>query len=230
MMQIVVEPIWIREDAALQELCERLAHQAAIALDTEFMRTDTFYPIVGLLQINDGRQTFLIDPLSIKDTDALKKIMVNKDVTKVLHSCSEDLEVFQTWLGVAPVSIFDTQIAAAFVPLGYSLSYANLVKTLLNVEIPKDETRSDWLQRPLSVSQIQYAALDVVHMLIVYGKLLQMLKQRVVNIQTRNNFFVILTCFFDNVFKIIIFGKNNKFVQGMINIKVGFFTYNNHTT
>jgi ribonuclease D len=72
--------------------------------------------------------------------------------------------------------LFDTQIAAAFAGLGFSLGYSGLVKSVLAIEIPKDETRSDWLQRPLSIAQLNYAALDVAHMLIVYGKLLQLLK------------------------------------------------------
>src|SRR5690606_7177308 len=72
--------------------------------------------------------------------------------------------------------LFDTQIGAAFAGLGYSLGYAALARELLGIDIPKGETRSDWLQRPLSVAQCEYAALDVAHLLIVYGKLLQQLK------------------------------------------------------
>jgi len=173
---ISTEPVWIDNAEKLAELCDKWKDQAAIAVDTEFMRSDTFYPIVGLLQIGDGKGCYLIDPLAITELQPLRGLMSNQQVTKVLHSCSEDLEVFQTWLAVVPSPIFDTQIAAAFAGLGYSLSYANLVKNLLNTEIPKDETRSDWLQRPLSVAQLKYAALDVAHMLVVYGKLLAELK------------------------------------------------------
>lgn len=173
---ISTEPVWINTAEELAEFCAKWQQQAAIAIDTEFMRSDTFYPKVGLLQIGDGKGCYLIDPLLIKDVQPLRELLLNSNVVKVLHSCSEDLEVFQTWLGLIPNPIFDTQIAAAFAGLGYSLSYANLVKLLLNTEIPKDETRSDWLQRPLSLAQLKYAALDVAHMLIVYGKLLVQLK------------------------------------------------------
>lgn len=175
-MLIPTEPIWIDSAAQLADLCAAWQAQGAIAVDTEFMRTDTFYPIAGLLQIGDGKGCYLIDPLAINDWQPLKELLLNHTVTKVLHSCSEDLEVFQRWLGVVPEPIFDTQIAAAFANLGFGLGYANLVKQLLGIEIPKDETRSDWLQRPLSEAQLKYAALDVAHMLIVYGKLLQLLK------------------------------------------------------
>lgn len=175
-MLIPSEPIWIDHDDQLAELCAAWRKQAAIAVDTEFMRSDTFYPIAGLLQIGDGKGCYLIDPLAIKNLAPLRELMLDTAVTKVLHSCSEDLEVFQCWLDVVPAPLFDTQVAAAFAGLGFSLGYSSLVKSLLTIEIPKDATRSDWLQRPLSVAQLNYAALDVAHMLIVYGKLLQLLK------------------------------------------------------
>lgn len=175
-MIISSEPVWIAQDADLAQLCARLRQQAAIAVDTEFMRTDTFYPIAGLIQLGDGTTAYLIDPLAIADFAPLRELMLDESVVKVIHSCSEDLEVFERLLGDVPSPIFDTQIAAAFAGLGFSLGYANLVKTLFNTEIPKDETRSDWLQRPLSPSQLKYAALDVAHLLVVYGKLLQLLK------------------------------------------------------
>jgi ribonuclease D len=175
-MLIPTEPIWIDQDDQLASLCVTWRQQAAIAVDTEFMRSETFYPIAGLLQIGDGKGCYLIDPLALQNHQPLRELMLDPAVTKVLHSCSEDLEVFQRWLGIVPTPLFDTQIAAAFAGLGFSLGYSNLVKNLLNTEIPKDETRSDWLQRPLSLAQLKYAALDVAHMLVVYGKLLQLLK------------------------------------------------------
>jgi len=178
MTTIPTEPIWIDQDAELAELCERWSQQGAIAVDTEFMRSETFYPIAGLLQIGDGRGCYLIDPLAIENLKPLRDLFQSPAVTKVLHACSEDLEVFQRWLGVVPEPLFDTQIGAAFAGFGFSLGYANLVQQLLGIEVPKGETRSDWLQRPLSVPQKKYAALDVAHMLVIYGKLLQRLREQ----------------------------------------------------
>lgn len=176
MTTIPTEPIWIEQSADLAELCERWRQQGAVAIDTEFMRSDTFYPIAALIQVGDGRGCYLLDPLAIEDFEPLRALMLDTSVTKVIHSCSEDLEVFQRLLGVVPEPIFDTQIGAAFAGLGFSIGYANLINSLLGIELPKGETRSDWLQRPLSQAQLKYAALDVAHMLVIYGKLLQTLK------------------------------------------------------
>jgi ribonuclease D len=176
-MTIPTDPIWVDTLSELTPLCQRWRTQAAIAVDTEFMRSDTFYPIAGLIQIGDGHGCYLIDPLAFTDLTPLTELMLDEQVTKVMHACSEDLEVFNTLLGAVPGPVFDTQIGAAFAGCGFSLGYAALARDLLGVDIPKGETRSDWLQRPLSVAQLQYAALDVAHLLIVYGKLLQRLKQ-----------------------------------------------------
>lgn len=171
------EPIWVTETAELERLCERWSQQAAIAVDTEFMRSTTFFPIAALFQVGDGQGCYLLDPLSIDDFSAFTAIMTNPEVTKVLHSCSEDMEVFQTFLGITPSPVFDTQLAAAIAGKGFSLGYARLVEVMLGMEVPKSETRSDWLQRPLSQPQLQYAALDVAYLLVVYGLLLKQLKE-----------------------------------------------------
>lgn len=171
------EPIWVTETAELERLCERWSQQAAIAVDTEFMRSTTFFPIAALFQVGDGQGCYLLDPLTIDDFSAFTAIMTNPEVTKVLHSCSEDMEVFQTFLGITPSPVFDTQLAAAIAGKGFSLGYARLVEVMLGMEVPKSETRSDWLQRPLSQPQLQYAALDVAYLLVVYGLLLKQLKE-----------------------------------------------------
>jgi len=179
MSQLINEDfIWVDTDAQLAECCQHWAGKAALAVDTEFMRSSTFFPIMGLLQINDGEQNYLIDPLAVNELGPLQALWQNTAVIKVLHSCSEDMEVFQTWLGCLPQPMFDTQIAAAFAGLGFSMGYGNLVKASLGVELEKGETRSDWLRRPLSQSQQHYAALDVAYLLVVYEKLLLELKQR----------------------------------------------------
>lgn len=163
---------YIDSNEALVNACQALSRCAQVALDTEFMRVDTFYAQVGLVQISDGEQTYLLDPLAINEWQPLIDLLTNAKVTKVLHACSEDLDLLHHWLGVVPTPLADTQVAAAFVGHGLSMGLQNMVQTLLGVELEKGETRSDWLQRPLTDSQCHYAALDVALLLQCYDKLL----------------------------------------------------------
>jgi ribonuclease D len=135
------------------------------------MRVDTFYPIAGLLQIGDGKRAYLIDPLTINAWQPLAALLENPAVLKVLHACSEDLEVLLRLTGSLPAPLFDTQLAAAYLNLGFSMGYSRLVQEVLGIDLPKGETRSDWLQRPLSETQISYAAEDAVHLAEVFVEL-----------------------------------------------------------
>jgi len=157
--------VYVSDTAALNILCEEWADEEFLAVDTEFERTSTFYARIGLLQIADSKSCYLIDPLSIDDWSEFKKLLSTPSCTLVMHSCSEDLSLLQTFLGCLPVSLFDTQLAAAFLGIGFSISYQGLVEQLLGIEVAKDETRSDWIKRPLSDKQIHYAAADVRYLL-----------------------------------------------------------------
>ncbi|MFV3385427.1 ribonuclease D [Pseudomonas sp. NY15364] len=163
---------WILDDASLAEHCAAWQAQPFVALDTEFMRVDTFYPIAGLLQVSAGDGAYLIDPLRISDWRPFAALLEAPTVVKVLHSCSEDLEVFLRLTGSLPTPLFDTQLAAGYLNLGFSMGYSRLVQALLDIELPKGETRSDWLQRPLSELQVRYAAEDVLHLVEVYRALM----------------------------------------------------------
>ncbi|GFM64669.1 ribonuclease D [Pseudomonas cichorii] len=162
---------WIRDDDSLARQCAQWQSLPFVALDTEFMRVDTFYPIAALLQIGDGSSAWLIDPLLISDWAPLSALLENPDVIKVVHACSEDLEVLLRLTGSLPVPLFDTQLAAAYLNIGFSMGYSRLVQEVLNIDLPKGETRSDWLQRPLSETQISYAAEDAVHLAELFGLL-----------------------------------------------------------
>ncbi|MCQ0166153.1 ribonuclease D [Pseudomonas sp. S12(2018)] len=162
---------WICDDRSLAEHCRQWRQLPYVALDTEFMRVDTFYPIAGLIQVGDGQRAFLIDPLLIGDWQPLAELLEDSAVTKVLHACSEDLEVLMRLTGSLPAPLFDTQLAAGYLNLGFSMGYSRLVQEVLDIELPKGETRSDWLQRPLSETQVSYAAEDAVHLAEVYERL-----------------------------------------------------------
>lgn len=161
----------------LQHCVDQLNSCDAVALDTEFMRTDTFFPILGLIQVYNGYTCWLIDPLAVTDLEPLAEILVNPKIIKVFHSSSEDLEVLRHVLGVVPEPLFDTQVAAALTGYGFSKGYAGLVDVILGIHVPKGETRSDWLQRPLSDAQLGYAASDVTHLFPVYRRLCDGLEQ-----------------------------------------------------
>ena len=162
------QPLMITHNSELAEWCRRWQQLPFVAVDTEFLRTETFFPIAGLIQIGDGEHAFLIDPLAITDWAPLVELLENPSVIKVLHSCSEDLEVFHHLCGAVPQPLFDTQLAAAYLGMDFSMGYSRLVSALLGIELSKDETRSDWLQRPLSDTQLQYAADDAIHLAAIY--------------------------------------------------------------
>jgi len=167
----------IESDKALDELVERAASAQAVIIDTEFMRTNTFYPRVALVQLCcdapelDSGAAWLIDPLAIEDPAPLAALLARQDVTKVVHSASEDLEVFRRWLGVLPEPLFDTQRAAALLDIGFGMGFRALVQTITGIELDKGETRSDWLRRPLTQSQCEYAAQDVLCLFPVWREL-----------------------------------------------------------
>jgi ribonuclease D len=164
-------PVRLESGAALRAAVERWLAAPAVALDTEFVRERTFFPRLGLIQVNDGDATFLLDPLAVRDLGPLADLCRAAGTLKVLHSASEDVEVFYHALGVVPAPLFDTQVAAGLAGLGTSLSYQRLVAALLALELPKGETRTDWLARPLSEAQLAYAAEDVAYLLPLYDRL-----------------------------------------------------------
>lgn len=168
---MAIDIIWIRDDASLAKHCADWRRLPFVALDTEFMRVDTFYPKAGLVQVGDGARAFLIDPLLIGDWSPFAALLDDRAVLKVLHACSEDLEVFLRLTGAMPQPLLDTQLAAGYLGIGYSMGYSRLVQAVLGIELPKDETRSDWLQRPLSEMQVRYAAEDVQHLAELYAAL-----------------------------------------------------------
>ena len=158
----------ITENDQLHHLVMVCSKAPVITIDTEFVRVNTYYPEVGLIQIYNGEQCFLIDPIVLPDLNPLRELMLSPSILKVFHSCSEDLEVFHHAMGIIPSPIFDTQIGAAFLGVGFSASYQSLVGHYLGIELLKHETRSDWLKRPLTDNQLKYAALDVIHLYGVY--------------------------------------------------------------
>jgi ribonuclease D len=155
---------WIEQAPALEAWITRQPPHALIGLDTEFMRTDTFRPKLALIQVNIGAAIALLDAPKLQEHAVLAAYLRDPQRVCVMHSASEDLEALIGVVPTGPALLFDTQIAAAMAGLGAGLSYQKLVALLLGIDLPKAETRSDWLQRPLTPAQLDYAAQDVIHL------------------------------------------------------------------
>lgn len=156
--------IWINDPATLATHLARWSGHASVALDTEFIRERTFFPQLALVQLAVPGEVLLVDPLAPGMDAALRPLLRNSSVTKLMHSASEDLQALRRGCGALPEPLFDTQAAAALAGLGAGLGYQKLVEQVTGLVLAKGETRSDWLRRPLSEAQREYAADDVRHL------------------------------------------------------------------
>ncbi len=169
---------WIADRAALQAWLDDVPADALIGVDTEFMRRDTFHPQLALLQLGCRGRHALVDPLAFAIGDALQPALGTRGGVTVMLSASEDLETLEPLLPGGPHTLFDTQIAAAFAGMGLGISYRALVAELCGDDLDKGETRSDWMQRPLTASQRSYATLDVVYLESIHAQLAERLHRR----------------------------------------------------
>ncbi|WP_125783830.1 ribonuclease D [Pseudoalteromonas rubra] len=159
---------FIQQQAELDAFIANLSDSLVLAIDTEFMRRRTLYPEIALIQVYDGEHLALIDPLSELDFSGLWHLLRDEQIVKVLHSPSEDIEVFQKFAGFVPTPLFDTQFALQLLGEGNCVGFANMVKSMLDIELDKSMSRTDWLKRPLQASQLEYAAADVFYLLPCY--------------------------------------------------------------
>lgn len=153
-------------------LCQRLAKHPYITVDLEFIREKTYFPLLCLIQVASEEETAIIDPLAEGiDLQSFFALMQNRDVTKVFHSCRQDVEIIFELSGIIPQPLFDTQVAAMVCGFGESISYERLVKAVLGIELDKTDRLSNWQLRPLDEHQLEYAAGDVTHLLKIYRHL-----------------------------------------------------------
>ena len=162
---------WIDSPDALRERLQAWNTPPLVALDTEFVRERTYYPQLALVQLAIPGEVLLVDPLVAGMPEALRPLLQDARICKLMHSASEDLQALQRGCGALPTPLFDTQVAAALAGLGSGLGYQKLVQLLTAVTLEKGETRSDWLRRPLSESQLHYAAEDVLHLHELHAQL-----------------------------------------------------------
>lgn len=171
-----VAPVMVETAQALNKACSSMLNAGIIGMDTEFVRTRNFFPKLGLIQVSTWKEIYLIDPLALETLEPLAEVLTSQDVLKIFHSCDEDLEVLSFLCGTPPGPIFDTQVAAAYCGHGFQIGYQGLVQAVLDVELDKGETRSAWLKRPLTSSQVKYAAMDVACLIPIYARLVKQLK------------------------------------------------------
>ncbi|QLB21493.1 ribonuclease D [Vespertiliibacter pulmonis] len=169
--------IWIESNEQLEKACNIIQQANIIALDTEFVRIRSYYPKLGLIQLFDNKNVYLIDPLAITNFQPFVEILRNPTILKVLHACSEDLEVFQHTFQQLPEPMIDTQIMSSFLGLGTSVGFSKLVSHFCQIELDKSASRTNWLTRPLTSNQLQYAVSDVRYLLPVYTQLQAKLAQ-----------------------------------------------------
>ncbi|MGZ8345226.1 MAG: ribonuclease D, partial [Allosphingosinicella sp.] len=169
----------ITDSDSLKSLCERLARQPFVAVDTEFMRENTYWPDLCLIQIGDIDEAAAIDPKAegLDMTPLLDLLVNNEEVLKVFHAGSQDIEIIYNITGRTPHPLFDTQIAAMALGLGEQVGYSNLVESLVGKSLDKGARFTDWGRRPLDRRQIDYAIGDVTHLAALFPKMLERLRR-----------------------------------------------------
>jgi len=169
----------ITDTESLKSLCERLSRSPFVAVDTEFMRENTYWPDLCLIQIGDEDEAAAVDPKAegLDMTPLLDLLVDNEDVLKVFHAGGQDVEIIYNLTGKTPHPIFDTQIAAMALGLGEQVGYSNLVESLIGKTLDKGARFTDWGRRPLDKRQIDYAIGDVTYLATLFPKMLERLRK-----------------------------------------------------
>lgn len=169
----------IEDSKSLAELCARLSTADFVTVDTEFMRENSYWPELCLIQIADDKEAAAIDPMAPGiDLKPLLDLMTeNEDVLKVFHAGGQDLEIIYNLTGKTPHPLFDTQIAAMALGQGEQVGYSNLVESYLGVTVDKGARFTDWSRRPLDARQIDYAITDVTHLSTIFPRMLEKLRK-----------------------------------------------------
>ena len=168
----------ITKSADLKALVERLSSQPFIAVDTEFMRENTYWPDLCLIQVASIDEAAAIDPKADLDLKPLLDLFVeNDEVLKVFHAGGQDLEIIHNLTGKVPQPLFDTQVAAMALGHGEQIGYSNLIESLLGHSLDKGARFTDWSRRPLDKRQIDYAIADVTHLAAIFPRMVERLRK-----------------------------------------------------
>lgn len=153
-------PCWIGTAAELDRWLDQYPDRP-LALDTEFERVTTFFPIAGLVQLGQGDSLCLVEPAVAAGSAGFRAVLTDPQRPKLLYAMGEDLDLFRHWLALEPQGLLDLQIGAALAGAGFSVGYARLVEEIFGETLDKSATRSDWLARPLTEAQQRYALDDI---------------------------------------------------------------------
>jgi ribonuclease D len=172
-----IHPLITRSED-LKSLVDRLSKQSFVAVDTEFMRENTYWPDLCLIQVASSEEAAAIDPKADIDLGPLLSLFVdNEKVLKVFHAGGQDLEIIHNLTGKVPRALFDTQIAAMALGHGEQIGYSNLIESLLGHSLDKGARFTDWSRRPLDKRQIDYAIADVTHLATIFPRMVEKLKK-----------------------------------------------------
>lgn len=170
--------MYISDYETLSSFCDQAASSRILAVDTEFLRERTYYPKLCLIQVATHERSVAIDPLAIEDLSPLTNLLIDSRITKVIHACSQDLEVILCAMGVVVKPVFDTQLAAAFLGMRQQAGYGALVERYTGVRLPKADSLTDWSKRPLDAEQLTYAEDDVRYLPGIYDAMMTQLVAR----------------------------------------------------
>ncbi len=166
------------KSAQLEAVCEKIDAAGRFAMDLEFIPERTYTAELCLIQVATDSDAYIIDPLAIRDLSPIWERIANPNLLKVLHAGDQDLEIAYNASGLVAQNIMDTQISAGFIGFGYPIGYGKLLQQLAGISLSKTESFTDWTNRPLTDSQIEYAIDDVKHLLPMYDRITEMLQQR----------------------------------------------------
>ena len=174
----MITKLLIDNDRSLEEFAKACAKSSYMAIDTEFLREKTYFPKTCLIQIGIEGTIGIIDPFPLSDLKPLAAPLSDPGILKIFHACTQDMEIILRETGVLPAPVFDTQIAATLLGKNQQASYALLVSQYCNVELANKDSFTDWSRRPLSRSQIQYAADDVLYLPEIHQKMVEALTEK----------------------------------------------------
>lgn len=164
-----MEYLYITDAEELDKFIARASNSSVLAIDTEFLREKTYFPMLCLMQLATDAEVVLIDPFKVHNLQVLAPLMKDENIVKIFHAAKQDLEIIYREVKVLPWPVFDTQIAATLMGQMQQVGYANLISSVCGVKLKKTDSFTDWSNRPLKTSQLNYAAEDVIYLPQAYA-------------------------------------------------------------